>query len=549
VAVAATTARETGPRLLEAGRATVSVACLTAGNDPQRLAGILALLRPVVDETVVALDDRNESSAVVLGEVADRLVLFPHLAPGDRPIPWLFGLCKSDWIFNIDDDEVPSVSLIAELPLLMQLPELTHCWIARRWLYPDPKTFLDEAPWDADYQLRLVRADPRFLRFSDEFHRPVICEGPMRFVDAPLWHLDTAVNSREQRLAKSVAYERARPGMRAGAYSHNTGYYVPELRSDVRLGPVPVPDRQLISAALEHKPMPSPAVVVERGRREEIDAVWPGEPHPESFYDALIDLSGAPKRLVAGVRQTIPARVTNLGNTPWLRGAAITVGVRWDGAGEGVRSSLPATIEPGESVTIPVHLDPPPGSRVRALEIDLVHEHVRWFGKAKRVSFEIANRRRVALLGSEEGLAAVLRALLLVPDVEPVILDWDEAHPGRYDHGHLRGIGGYLYGVNGTARAAAVLRSLRVIRRPSRYIELRGFERLLIVDDGLRPHAPPRRERLYVLSTAAAARRLGVPVTQVFTNQDSTKRYSRRLRAVADNTMLAELPSLLRPGS
>ena len=292
--------------------------------------------------------------------------------------------------------------------------------------------------------------------------------------------------------------------------------------------------------------MPVSAAVIERGRREEIDAAWPGEPHPESLYDALIDLSGAPARLVAGVRQTIPARVTNLGNTPWRRGGAITVGVRWEGTGEGVRSSLPATIGPGETVTIPVHLDPPLGSPVRELEIDLVHEHVRWFGKAQRLSFEIVDRRRIALLGSDEGLGAVLRALLLVPDVEPVILDWDQAYPRRYDYGHLRGIGAYLYGIAGTARIAAVLRSARVFGRPSSYLGLEGFERLLIVDDGLRPGAPPRRERFYVLSTAGAAQRLGVPVTQVLTEETPTGRFSRALNAVAGRTRLAELPSLLR---
>jgi hypothetical protein len=175
-----------------------------------------------------------------------------------------------------------------------------------------------------------------------------------------------------------------------------------------------------------------------------------------------------------------------------------------------------------------------------------VHEHVRWFGKGQRLSFEIADRRRIALLGSDEGLGAVLRALLLVPDVDPVILDWDQAYPRRYDHGHLRGIGAYLYGIAGTARIAAILRSARVIGRPSRYLGLEGFERLLIVDEGLRPGAPPRRERFYVLSTAGAARRLGVPVTQVLTKETPTGWFSRGLNAVAGRTRLAELPSLLR---
>lgn len=531
----------------ERRRATVSAACLTGGHDPLRLAGILSLLRPVVDEIVVALDDRNESAAGVLAGVADRVVLFPHRAPGDRPVPWLFGLCRSDWIFNIDDDEVPSGALLAEIPSLLQLSDVTHCWIARHWLYPDVSTYLDGPPWDADHQLRLVRSDPRFLRFSDEFHRPVVCEGAMRFVDAPLWHLDTAVNSREQRLAKAVAYERERPGMRAGAYSHNTGFYVPELRSDLRLADVPAHDRLLIEEVLERRPTLFPAAELTRARREEIDAAWPGEPHPDRLYDARVEVAQAPGPLVAGVRQTIPVRVTNLGDAPWPRGEAITVGVRWDGVGEGVRSSLPATVEPGETVSVPVHLDPPPGAATRVVEVDLVHEHNRWFGCALELTVEIRARRRIALLGSSDRVLEVLRSLLLVPEVEPVILDWDQVYPRRYDHQHLQGIGGYLFGSDGTSRFAAVLRSLRVLWQPSRYLALEGFERLLIVDDGTRPGAPPRRERFYVLSTVGAAHRLGVPVTRVQTAEPPVRaRRSRALDAITATTKVDGLASLLR---
>ncbi|MDP9284938.1 MAG: hypothetical protein M3P41_08315, partial [Actinomycetota bacterium] len=426
-------------------------------------------------------------------------------------------MCRGEWIFNIDDDEVPSRALLDELPSLFNRTEVTHCWIARRWLYPDSSSFLDEAPWNLEYQLRLVRSDPRFLQFSDEFHRPVVCDGPMRFVEAPLWHLDTAVNPRERRLAKAVAYEQARPGMRVGPFSHNTGFYVPELRGALRLSPIPAEDVPLIEGVLAARSFAGDAAQVEHADRGEIDAAWPGEPHPPSLYNARIELISPPSPLVAGVRQTIPARLTNLGDLPWRRGGSITVGVRWDGQTEGVRSSLPATVAPGETIAVPVHVDPPAGSRSRLLEIDLVHEHVRWFGMTIGLQVEIVAARRVAVLGAEEQVAELLRALLLIPAVEPVLLDWDRPLPRRYGHQRLRGAGGHLFGPCGTARAGALVRAARLVLRPGNHLPLQGFERLLIAGDGRRPGAPPNRERLYVLATAAAARRLGVPVSRIAT--------------------------------
>ena len=177
-----------------------------------------------------------------------------------------------------------------------------------------------------------------------------------------------------------------------------------------------------------------------------------------------------------------------------------------------------------------------------------MHEHVRWFGKAQRLSFEIVHRRRIALLGSGEELGAVLRALLLVPDVEPVILDWDQAYPRRYDYRHLRGIGAYLYGIAGTARIAAVLRSARVIWPP---VETTwGWTRFRTTPDRRqRPAARcacEARAGLRALDGRRRHQRLGVAVTQVLTEDTSARRFPRALDAVAGRTRLAELPSLLR---
>ena len=79
--------------------------------------------------------------------MADRILLFSHTDPADRPIAWLIRECGGDWVFNIDDDEVPSAELIRELRGLAARSDVTHCWVARRWLYPELSTYLAQPPW------------------------------------------------------------------------------------------------------------------------------------------------------------------------------------------------------------------------------------------------------------------------------------------------------------------------------------------------------------------------------------------------------------------
>src|SRR5262249_42040602 len=155
------------------------------------------------------------------------------------------------------------------------------------------------------------------LRFTDEFHRPVACSGPARYVEAPVWHLDTALATRDERLQKALRYERARRGMRIGAFSHNTGLYVPELHEDLELAGVPprelppikevmcAPARRAADAAIEE---PAPA---------DVEREWPGAPHPPTLYEASIALLSSLPRLVGGLQQTVDVRIENLGDCVW----------------------------------------------------------------------------------------------------------------------------------------------------------------------------------------------------------------------------------------
>jgi len=496
---------------------------MTAGEAAGRTASILRLYRPVADEIVVAVDERRESAVPVLAAVADRVLTFPFEEPGDRPIPWLFASCRQPWILNVDDDEVPSRRLLAVLPAVL-VDDVTHCWIGRRWLHPDERTYLAEPPWAREYQLRLVRADSRFLQFSDEFHRPVVCHGPARYVEEPLWHLDTAVNGFERRRRKAMAYERARRGMRIASFAHNAGLYLPELRPKAATLPVPREDLAVIRRVLEAPDVvaarAAPHLAVEHADRADLDRHWPGPPWPDSFYEARLELAERPPFLVAGVQQTIDVRVENRSDRTWRWNSegrpAIRLSYRWTAAPDGdpLQTPLPCDAYPGESIVVPVHVLPPSAPGRHTLELDLVHEHVRWFGRTVRLPIEVRRRRRVAVAAQGEALERALDALFEPPDLEPVILRSGEPVDVPTGHPELPGLRSYLVGVDRPIpRVKALWRAGRVVATPRRFFPgLEGCELLVVAGRDWDEHAPVSRELLRVAATLAAARRLGVAV-------------------------------------
>ena len=502
----------------------LSVCCLTRGHAAERTARILRLYRSVADEIVVAVDERCEEAVPVLSSVGDRLLTFPFAEPGDRAIPWLFANCRQEWILNVDDDEVPSAALLEVLPDLVRSDNVTHCWIGRRWLHPDVRRYLGEPPWVREYQLRLVLADPRFLQFSDEFHRPVVCSGPARFVSEPLWHLDTAVNSVESRRRKALEYERSRRGMRIASFSHNTGLYLPELRPGAMTLPVPPADLALIRAVLgeggqSNERGPTGGRPIESATRGDVDRHWPGPPWPNTIYRARLELAERPAFMVAGVQQTVDVRVENRSDRVWRWGSegrpAIRLSYRWEGiAEEPLHTHLPCDLDSGEQAVVPVHVLPPCAGGRYMLELDLLHEHVCWFGRPLRLPVEVRPRHRIALVGNGQGLAQALDALAEQPDAEPVLLRPDGACERLTDHPELPGLERLLVGADAPVGRARILwRTARVLASPERFLPgLGDCERLIVTGADWPTDAPPSRELWRLATTLVAARRLGVEV-------------------------------------
>jgi hypothetical protein len=545
-------------------RLSLSICAMTRGGSG-RLAAVLELLRPLALQVVVALDDRAEGDAPGLATVADELFLFPHREPGDSLQPWLHAQCGGSWILNLDDDEVPSTGLLARLPELLAA-DVTQWWLPRRWLFGDAETFLDQAPWIPDYQLRLYRNDPATLRFSDEFHRPLVVSGAAGFAREPLWHLDCLLTSVEHRRNKAAHYERERRGMRVAGLAHNSAFYLPELLPGARTGAVPESDVRLIRSVID-SPAPLPREPGRPARRvsgHEIEALWPGEPFDPTMWSGELTRLETLDRLPAGARHTITVAVANHGRVGWQRGPEasplVQVATRWlseDGSGveEGLHTSLPADLPPGGSLNVPVHVLAPSKPGGYQLYLDLVHEHVRWFDCALTWSVDVSPAHRVAVVGRGEQLEQALDRIQLEPEIEPLIVGRDGSlTPERFGHPRIPGLVGYLLaGIEGRigpielarlcARSAKLLHRAHRLRaqRPSAplpngaeecLVALAGCERLLITGADWPRDAAPTRQLWCLAVTAAVARRLGLSVeieTELIHTPDALDRLLARL--------------------
>jgi hypothetical protein len=394
---------------------TLSVCCMTA-DPPGQVAVALAALRPMADEIVVAADSRVDVGALrAYDGVADRVVRFEFRPPVDRPRAWLATQCSGDWLLSIDGDEVPSRALLDALPGLTSAADVQQCWLPRRWLFPDATSWLAEAPWWPDFQVRLLRNDAS-LAARAELHGGFVAVLPARHVDAPLYHLDAVVNDAATRAAKAAGYEAEAPGRSAyGGGPLSEVMYRPERWASGATRPVPEEDRELIGRVLAARaragaPVRSPAesAVPPVVPAAEIDAVATSPSLRPADYAVALRLfeaadGDAPLRLAPGETRPLYVRVENRGDATWRWGLdqqpLVRVSHHWrtpDGdvtRYEGLRSPLPCTLGPGASTVVPVWVEAPAEEGDHLLEIDLVHEHVRWFEAPLTVPVVVAERR------------------------------------------------------------------------------------------------------------------------------------------------------------
>ena len=369
---------------------TLSVCCLVA-DPPGRVAAVLETLRSAADDIVVAVDANAGQELGALGAIADRIYRVPVELPFEQYLPWLHSLCGGEWVFRIDGDEVPSAALVEVLGALPGAEDVLQYRLPRRWLVGGPDSWLAEDPWVPDYQIRIVRNDPRTLRFRGTLHSTAEPLLPTRYLESPVYHLALLVTSREERERRVRRYDALPP---AGPID-NAAVYLPEYADAPRTAETPPEDIDLIRRALTGRPSTNTEADVVDVPLADALRLSPLRALAPEAYDVEIEVLAEDLRLTEGTALELPVRLRNRGSErfPWGDWSPpVRLSYHWlDGAGgavvfDGERTLLPADLAPGGEAVVPARVGTgqlEPGEYI--LEIDLVHEGVRWFGRGARL--------------------------------------------------------------------------------------------------------------------------------------------------------------------
>lgn len=372
--------------------------CLITADPPQRLAAALDPIREHVDEVVIAADSRVSEEAIAgYNALADRLLRI-EFRLAERHLAWVYSQCGGDWILALDGDEVPSAELARRLPAMLASRKVQQYRIARAWLYPDCAHVLNDLPWSIDFVNRLVRNDGT-LRSKGQMHDHIAPATPCEYVDAPIYHLALLIDDERRRREKAARYDAARPGLRAvGGRPMNQSFYVPEERATLAQRPVPDEDRQSVLAALDGTaslvPIP-PAEPLRLIGTREMDRMWEGRSVADGAYRARLEPYERELSFTPSEARPVFLHVSNEGDERWPASLEhhpeIRLGGRWleaDGrvhTPDAGRWPFLRLVDPGERVLVAVTVRAPASPGEYLLEVDVVHEHVRWFGCACRI--------------------------------------------------------------------------------------------------------------------------------------------------------------------
>jgi hypothetical protein len=134
---------------------------------------------------------------------------------------------------------------------------------------------------------------------------------------------------------------------------------------------------------------------------EEMDRAWEERIVPESAYRAKIEAVEPKASFTPSEQRHVFFRVANKGTERWPaqldERPLIRLAYRWrnsDGSihtAEGLRSAFSRMVDPGERILAPMHVVAPSDPGEYILEVDVVHEHVRWFDCACRVPVRVGH--------------------------------------------------------------------------------------------------------------------------------------------------------------
>lgn len=139
-------------------RPTLTVG-ITARDCAAVLPGRIEQARAFADEVIVGVNDASiDLTLEVASGLADVVYRFAQPLGFRAPRTLAITRTSCDWLLMLDDDETADAGLLALLPALLAGDE-TH-WALPRFSLPDPLVGSTTEPSLADWQVRLVRADP-----------------------------------------------------------------------------------------------------------------------------------------------------------------------------------------------------------------------------------------------------------------------------------------------------------------------------------------------------------------------------------------------------
>ncbi len=380
---------------------TISL-CVASGGPAARTRALLEIVRPHVDEIVLAVDAAAKQDTLErCRDLADRRIAFTQDRASSASLwGWVFEQASADWVLRMDDDELPSRALLGALPELVRDRRLTQYRLRRRWLWPDAATLIDEAPWSIEYIPRLTRTVHGLVAYSGTRHSDETAAGESRMVDAAFYHADLLAKDEATRRRKVLVHEEDAPGLVFAGMSVNA-LYLPEAAEALRTVPAPDEDREAVEALLSPSgdaPGDPALAPVEEVGADAIRLPILARPVSPGTYRARIELPEPPPSLRAGGLHHVLVLVHNLGDERWPAGdrpeRPIRLGYRWTKADEEAvtfdgRGVFLETVLPGAVVHHHLAIRVPPEPGVYRFEVDLVHEHVRWFGTSTRHEIEI----------------------------------------------------------------------------------------------------------------------------------------------------------------
>ena len=366
--------------------------CITTRGPADRARALLELVRPRVDEIVLAVDrNGGQETLEACADLADRRLTYELERSPVWLVGWILHQCRGDWILRLDDDEVPSAALLDALPDLIADRYPTVIQLDRKWLYETPDRYITTFPWSLEHQPRLLRNVPSLWRFEGRVHMSGRWLGEVRTSDLGMYHLLLLNSSIEDRRSKREWYESLVPGLAVEEFPIED-MYVPEELEGIETAVVPEVDRPLIDSMLSPRPATPSGEAgppVEEATLEQIRLYNTDRPVTAGAYSARIEFIEPRAELPPGVLRHFEVRVENLGDELWRPADGtppeIHLAWRWRDLRadrrlrEEGRYPFPETLRPGQRSRFPILVRTPSVPGRYALELDVVHEHVRWF--------------------------------------------------------------------------------------------------------------------------------------------------------------------------